>query len=270
LRSGNPGDQSEEGLLKAKGSFYKSIKSSSTSSLDLLGTLATSISRENLVSYGTSGDSSMNLSAMGGTDNTPASVNSSGISRSDHSNNLKRNSKSIQDFWMLVEMGDLSRPDNEDIDINDEDDVHAAVFDIEDDKSNPTISSLSGKGNSEAKRDETLSAGAPLPVSRCESAPSLSVNTLSTLTSGGGSAGNGVGNVNNRNIHPIKATGSSYSNVGSAQQGGAKDSKHDNVIMESLLSIASAENSRIDELNAHSPAFPSVEKSTRAGGDKKM
>ena len=166
---------------------------------------------------------------------------------------------------MLVEMGDLSRPDNEDIDINDEDDVHAAVFDIEDDKSNPTISSLSGKGNSEAKRDETLSAGAPLPVSRCESAPSLSVNTLSTLTSGGGSAGNGAGNV-----HPIKATGSSYSNVGSAQQGGAKDSKHEHVIMESLLSIASAENSRIDELNAHSPAFPSVEKSTTTGGDKKM
>eukprot|EP00603_Paraphysomonas_imperforata_P008626 CAMPEP_0114425580 /NCGR_PEP_ID=MMETSP0103-20121206/7314_1 /TAXON_ID=37642 ORGANISM="Paraphysomonas imperforata, Strain PA2" /NCGR_SAMPLE_ID=MMETSP0103 /ASSEMBLY_ACC=CAM_ASM_000201 /LENGTH=595 /DNA_ID=CAMNT_0001594431 /DNA_START=129 /DNA_END=1916 /DNA_ORIENTATION=+ len=250
--SGSNIDQSEEGLLKAKGSFYKSLKSSSTSSLDLLGTLATSISRENLVSYGTSGDSSAALSTMGsGADNTPASLNSSGISRTDQGNNLKRNSKSIQDFWMLVEMGDLSRPENEDMDINHENDVDSAVFDMEDEKSNSAFSSSSGV------RDTPVAGSTSLPVSRCESAPALSGSTLNALSTGNTSNGDSA----TTDTTPSTSTGSTYNSINEKAPGSTSsqpeqkqtdEPKHDAVIAQSLLSMASAEHLRMDGLKAQS------------------
>lgn len=251
--SGSNIDQSEEGLLKAKGSFYKSLKSSSTSSLDLLGTLATSISRENLVSYGTSADSSAALSTLGsGADNTPASLNSSGISRTDQGNNLKRNSKSIQDFWMLVEMGDLSRPDAEDMDINHENDVDSAVFDMEDDKSNSAF------GGGAGVRDTPMTGSSSLPVIRSESAPALSGNTLNAFTSGNTSADD----TGKSDATPTINTGSTYNSTVEKVPGSRTsppteekqndEPKHDTVIAQSLLSMASAEHFRMDGLKAQS------------------
>lgn len=247
---GGNGDQSEEGLLKAKGSFYKSIKSSSTSSLDLLGTLATSISRENLVSYGTNGDSSCALSSLGGGD--PGV--SGGMSRSElANNNMKRNSKSIQDFWMLVEMGDLSRPENEDLNDHNNHDVDAAVFDCEDDsKSNHAPPSMYNSGSGGGG-----GGGGSLLPCRSESAPALSSNTHNTLKthpisgsgngSGSGNAGTSFGSSTYNNIADRGTLGSSYGGIPSS--GFNKGSDHDPVILQSLLSMASAEHMRMDNLH---------------------
>lgn len=254
--AGGTSEQSEEGMLKAKGSFYKSIKSSSTSSLDLLGTLATSISRENLVSYGTSGDSSCALNTMGDTSSSLSSMGGGGgssLSRADNtsinstSNNLKRNSKSIQDFWMLVEMGDLSRPDQEelgDLPSGHCEDVDSAVFDIEDDKSQsqtqfrpPVHSQAQSYQASTNLQHSYLDDSAPSgpggsgksTVSRCESAPVL--NTTTTTSS-----------YNSMNASTFNGS------AGTLSSSNIKDSKHDPVVLQSLLSMASAEHHRIDHV----------------------
>jgi len=129
---GNSLDGSDEGQ-RARGSFYKSIKSASTSSLDLLGTLATSISRENLVSFGAGSDNSNALSSFGG--DLPSGAFPQTHKEEAPPATLKRNSESIQNFWMLVEMGDLSRPYHDDLDLQGGgDDMDSAVFDNEEEK----------------------------------------------------------------------------------------------------------------------------------------
>mgnify|MGYP003385985497 CR=1 FL=1 len=275
---GSTPDQSEEGMLKAKGSFYKSIKSSSTSSLDLLGTLATSISRENLVSYGTSGDTSF------GTDTSSGSGMGSmvggtglGLSRADtaassaSNNMMKRNSKSIQDFWMLVEMGDLSRPDQEDLDLHNTEDVcvDSAVFDIEEENKAQAQAQVQvqvqvqaqvqaqAQGETEAQAQVQSPSHPPhtgagvggwsgvSTVSRCESAPALSSTSSSFAPV------------------PVPAHDStaaysdSNSDSNSNNNSNLKDTTHDPVVLQSLLSMASAEHLRIDQMQSSSSSSSS-------------
>lgn len=212
---GGTSENGDEGFYKSRGSFYKTLKTSSTSSLDLLGTLATSISRENLSSYGNMNDSTAALNSLG-SDNT-GNQNTNGESNSSSSSSLKRNSKSIQDFWMLVEMGDLSRPDNEDMNVmqsgNEVD--SSSLFEVDYDKSASRSSAQQSNAAATAKK-----VIPPAPsVSRCESAPVLSGSSSSSKPS-----------------VPI----SSVTNA-SSEQDEKTDSVHDPVILQSLLSMASSD-----------------------------
>ncbi len=191
-------------MLRARGSFYKSIKNASTSSLDLLGTLATSISRENLALYGANCDSANALNGLG----------SGGALKeeSSSSSSMKGNSESIPNFWMLEDVGDLSRPDHEDLVMDGVtggvNEVISSVFDNdEEDEGNDNLFSETGK-------DTALSSR----IGRSESAPSFSnlvniTNTTSTSSS------------------PPRST------------------DRDEEINKSLLEMASSEHSRIDKLH---------------------
>jgi hypothetical protein len=152
---------------------------------------------------------------------------------------MKRNSKSIQDFWMLVEMGDLSRPDDDDMD-NEDDDMDSAVFDIEDEKSNPGFSQSvftgAGAGAGGSKKES---------VSRCESAPALSSTNVKS---------------------PLLKTSHGDNTKLSSSATNNTDSNHDAVILQSLLSMASAEHLRIDNIQAHT----STPSASASGGEQNV
>ena len=163
--------------------------------------------------------------------------NGSAVAPSTDNTDMKRNSKSIQDFWMLVEMGDLSRPENEDImDINSTHNVDTGVFDMEDDKSNSVANhtenatSSSRPLDSNSLHDDSTkilnhSSASNTAVSRSESAPVLSTNS-------------------HVKTEERESRNARNDNCTMPEQISSMSNKNESDVLESLLSMASGENRR--------------------------